>query len=139
MLRVCMAYLKENKKSWKIEEEERMTLKKRKEEKNRKMVELKNNKEEKDLQKRITETWKRIPEHEKRHLVKLEEKRKRFELREAKLNIWKKWRKEEENTKMEVMKTNREQKEDWLKKLEELEGKKYSCDSYDYPATEIGL
>ena len=76
------------------------------------MMELKNSKEEKELQTRITETWKRIPEHEKRHLVKVEEKRKRLELREAKVNVWKRWRKEEENTKMKVMKTNREEKED---------------------------
>ena len=53
LLRVCMAYLKENEKSWKIEEEERMTPKKRKEEKNRKKIEIQNKKEDNEIQKKL--------------------------------------------------------------------------------------
>ena len=42
LLRHCMAYLKEHEKTWKIEKEERMTLKKRKEEKDKKKIEMQN-------------------------------------------------------------------------------------------------
>ena len=73
---------------------------------------------EKELQMKITQTWNRLPEHEQRHLAKMEEKQRILDLREIKVNIWKKWRREDEQTRNEVKKTHRENKEAWLNKLE---------------------
>ena len=113
-----MSILKENEKTWKTEEIERLTERKRKEALNRKKQVMEGKASERELQMKITQTWNRLPEHEQRHLVKMEEKQRILDLREIKVNIWKKWRREDEQTRNEVKKTHRENKEAWLNKLE---------------------
>ena len=122
MLRECVKFIKENEKGWKIEAEDRLTERQKKEIKN-KQKQAANTKEkklkEKETQKKISETWRRIPEHEQRNLIKEEEKRRLWELREVKVNIWKKWRKETVEKKKENEAKNKTKQEEWLEKLEQ--------------------
>jgi hypothetical protein len=86
--------LKENEKNWKFETN-KPKLKKKEEEKIKRLTLAKIQKEEtlrKLKQKKISESWKMLPEHEKKKFLIEEEKQRRMELRELKVNIWKKWR-----------------------------------------------
>ena len=89
LLKECITYLKANEKTWKVEEEERLTERKRKEAKNRKNQLQEKRSQERQLQLKITETWRRLPEHEQRHLKRI------LDLREMKVNMWKKWRRDD--------------------------------------------
>ena len=94
VLRACTSFLKENEKTWKIDLE-KMKLKKKQEDKNRRLELARIQKEEtlmKVKQQKITSTWKLLPEHKRRKFLLEEEPRRRMELREAKINLWKKWR-----------------------------------------------
>ena len=111
LLRTCMKYLKENEKHWKIEAEDRLTERQKKEQRNREKQQAEKADKAKKTQQKITQTWKRIPEHEQRHMLKEEETRRRFELREAKVNIWKKWRNEKDDKKKKLEESQRDNQE----------------------------
>ena len=64
LLRECMAYLKENEKSWKRDEDDRQTERRRKEQQNRAKQKAALWKDKRETQMTITETWKKLPEHE---------------------------------------------------------------------------
>ena len=122
LLRTCVDFIKTNEKIWKIEEEERLTVRQRKERLNKKNQLEKKFKEtakEKETTTKITKIWQRLPEHEKRHLLKEEEKRQRLEIREIKVNIWKKWRKESVKQRKENEERHKTNQEKWLETLEE--------------------
>ena len=134
--------MKENEKSWKIEEEDRLTERQKKEKKNKieqEAARRKKGEENQKIQKKITETWKRIPEHERKHLMQEEERKRRFELREAKINVWKKWRRESAEKKKETEDSQRNNQESWLQKLEntlqrmrkEIENRKVEREAYE--------
>ena len=90
-LRECTSFLKEIKKTWKIDLE-KPKLKKKQEDKQRRL-ELARIQKEKTLmkvkQQKVTSTWKLLPEHEKNKFLLEEETRRRMELREAKVKLWK--------------------------------------------------
>ena len=113
-----MKYQKENEKHWKIEAEDRLTERQKKEKRNREKQNAEKIEKEKKTQQKIKETWKRLPEHEQRHLLKEEETRRRFELREVKVNIWKKWRNEKEEKKKKLEESQKDNQKAWLEKLE---------------------
>ena len=105
-----------------MEEEERLTVRQRKERLNKKNQlekQFKEKTKERETKEKITDIWKRLPEHEKIHLRKQEEKRQLLELREIKVNIWKKWRKEDENQRKEKEKEHKTNHERWLETLGE--------------------
>ena len=67
LLKECIGFLKENEKAWKIEEDERLTERQKKEKKNQlKQLEKQKREEQskKETQRKITETWQKLPEHE---------------------------------------------------------------------------
>ena len=75
LLRTCVDFIKTNEKIWKIEEEERLTVRQRKERLNKKNQLEKKFKEtakEKETTTKITKIWQRLPELKKRHLLKEE-------------------------------------------------------------------
>ena len=95
-------------------------LKRKQENKNRKLELARRQKEEtltRIKQKKFNETWKLIPEHERRKILAEEEKIRRFELREAKINIWKKWRrKEDQNIQDDQYKNKKSLEDNWPKR-----------------------
>ena len=93
LLRECTRFLKENEKTWKIEEHDRKSERQQKEDKNKRLQIAKSktsNFQTRTIQQKITQTLKLLPEHERRKVLAEEEKRRKFELREAKINMWKK-------------------------------------------------
>ena len=94
LLRECTNFLKQNEKNWKVEAD-RPRLKKKQEDKNRRLELAKMQKEDtlrRLKQQKIIATWKKLPEHERRQFLAEEDNMRRSELRETKINIWKKWR-----------------------------------------------
>ena len=79
LLRECLAFLKEKDKSWKVEADERLTERKRKEALNRRNQLKERREKEEELQQKIMATWTKLPEHEQRNLIKQEEKRRHIE------------------------------------------------------------
>ena len=95
MLRTCVEYIKENEKKWKVEEDDRLTVRQRTERLNKKNQlerQFKEKAMERETKEKITTIWKRLPAHERIHVMRQEEKRQRLELREIKINLWKKCR-----------------------------------------------
>ena len=118
LLRECRNFLKENVPTWKEEKGGKHLEDK---EKDKRLAKGKEKKlafiHENLVQKKVTEIWEKLPLDDKENFRREEERKKRFELREAKINIWKKWRGKE--TKPEG-KTNIENQEEKLAKLEEI-------------------
>ena len=105
LLRECKDFLRENDKKWKLETELPM-MKRKVEEKNKRLALVKVQKEEtlrRLRQEKLNEKWKMIPEFEKKKFLFEEERHRRMELREMKTNIWKKWREKKENTRENVL------------------------------------
>ena len=112
-----MEYIKENEKKWKVEEDDRLTVRQRTERLNKKNQlerQFKEKAMERETKEKITTIWKRLPAHERIHVMRQEEKKQRLELREIKINLWKKWRKEDENKRKEKEEEHKTNQERWL-------------------------
>ena len=123
LLRECRNFLRENEKTWKFIENEKPKLKKKAEEKNKRLTLAKIQKEEtmkRIKQTKISSAWKKLPEIEKKRFLEEEEKTKRLDLQEMKSNIWKKYRRKETNRKIaEDPQIGQEELDKKLEKIEE--------------------
>ena len=121
LLRECKEFLRDNEKTWHFLDNEKPKMKKKQEEKNRRLELSKIQKAEtlKRIQEqKISENWKQLSSKEKKEFMEGEERSRRLDLTEMKSNIWKKWR----NKKQKEKSPKKPQKEIDLKleKLEEI-------------------
>ena len=84
LLRECRNYLRENENHWQFLNNEKPKMKKKQEEKNRRLELSRIQKKEtlkKIKQKKIEECWNMLPEHKKRKIIEVEEREKRLDLK----------------------------------------------------------
>ena len=121
LLRECKEFLRDNEKTWQLLENEKPKMKKKQEEKNRRLELSRIQKTEtlrKIQEQKIRENWKFLSPKEKKKFTEGEERTRRLELKEMKSNIWKKWR----NKKSQDKSPKKTQTETSMKleKLEEI-------------------
>ena len=95
LLRECKEFLRDNEKTWHFLDNEKPKMKKKQEEKNRRLELSKIQKAEtlkKIKEQKISENWKQLSSKEKKEFMEGEERSRRLDLTEMKSNIWKKWR-----------------------------------------------